>query len=113
MENVVTLQDQLVRLSELIPIVVIGFFMGVASFFANHQGEERFKDIKVVVAGIFTSMILCVTIYAILGMFQMDYLVKIGVACAVSFFGIDKVLDILRSFVNAKAGRHDDLPPRR
>ena len=107
------LQDQLVELSELLPMVIIGLFMGFASLFAEPEDNKPSITTKKIIHHIISSIVLCVVVYSVLGAFEsINYLVRVGCACAVSFFGIDKVLEILSRFVRAKDGRehrpHDE-----
>ena len=107
------LQEQLIKLSELVPIVIIGFFMGFASIFAEPESDRTKKpkiSSKKITHNIISSIVLCVSVYSVLGVFDsVNYLVRVGCACAVSFFGIEKVLDIFANFVRAKDGKDRDF----
>lgn len=116
-----TLEEQIIRLSELAPIAVIGFFMGVATLFAQHddKNKKRYKGKGILVYNIITSIVLATATFAIVGLVTQDYIVRMGLGCAVSFFGIEKMIDLFRDFMGAKSGRSrrerrydDDIPPR-
>lgn len=92
------------QLISLAPILIISFFVGVASFFTQQEKEvDRAEMIKNLLKQVLLSIVLCVIVYSILSATDLPYLAKIGISCAVGFFGIDKALSIVQSILNLKS----------
>lgn len=107
----------LIKLVELLPIAIIGLLVGGISYFAdkeedNKNGEddnkckkEKEKNLKDAVAHTFYSLVVCVIIYACLDATDLPYLAKVGVASAVSFFGIDNIMSIVERVIALRSAR--------
>lgn len=91
------------QLISLVPILIISFFVGLASFFTQHEkGVSKVDIIKSLIKQVLLSIVLCLTVYSILSASDLPYLAKIGISCAVGFFGIDKALSIIQSILSLK-----------
>lgn len=91
------------QLISLTPILIISFFVGVASFFTQHEkGIDKADIIKNLIKQVLLSVVLCLMVYSILSASDLPYLAKIGISCAVGFFGIDKALSIIQNILSLK-----------
>ena len=96
------------QLISLAPILIISFFVGVASFFTQQEKEvDRAEMIKNLLKQVLLSIVLCVIVYSILSATDLPYLAKIGISCEVGFFGIDKALSIVQSILNLKSPKNE------
>lgn len=94
------------QLLSLFPIVIIGFCVGLSSFFtqveSSESSESKHKAIKRLIKQVILSLTLCLIVYSILSATDLPYLAKIGISCAIGFFGIDKALTIVQNILNLK-----------
>lgn len=91
------------QLLSLFPIVIIGFCVGLSSFFTQvESSESKHEAIKRLIKQVILSLTLCLIVYSILSATDLPYLAKIGISCAIGFFGIDKALTIVQNILNLK-----------
>lgn len=92
--------EQLISLS---PILIIGLFIGMASFFSQQQGNISKKTmLKQLTRDVLTSVILCFIVYTMLSLTEFPYMAKIGIASAIGFFGIDNAIVIIQKILSLK-----------
>lgn len=95
--------SEIEELVSLLPILIISFFVGLASFFTQKEAEmDKSVIIVNLLKQVLMSIVLCLIVYSILTMSDLPYLAKIGISCAVGFFGIDKALSIVQNILNLK-----------
>lgn len=96
-------ESEIEELVSLLPILIISFFVGLASFFTQKEaGIDKSVMIMNLFKQVLMSIVLCLIVYSILTMSDLPYLAKIGISCAVGFFGIDKALSIVQNILNLK-----------
>lgn len=96
-------ESEIEELVSLVPILIISFFVGLASFFTQKEAEmDKSVIIVNLLKQVLMSIVLCLIVYSILTMSDLPYLAKIGISCAVGFFGIDKALSIVQNILNLK-----------
>lgn len=87
---------------ELLPVFVIGLCSGIVAFFSDKSGEHtKFYAIKCIITSAFITIIM----YSILAATDLPYLAKVGISCAVGFFGVDKAIEIAQTLIAMKGGR--------
>lgn len=75
-----------------LPIILVGLFSGVASYYKDENDKK-----KHLINVVLTSCFLCFLTYSLLSdINSMGYVSKIGIAAAVGYFGIDKTLDLIQ-----------------
>lgn len=106
-------EANLQELIELIPIALIGLLIGLVSYFTDKERaddkEDSFNENPLITAlkQVLFSLTICVIVYSILTATNLPYLAKIGVSSAVSFFGVDKAISILKDLIALRSGRDD------
>lgn len=87
---------------ELVPIVVLGLFAGLAKFFQLDEDSTKKATLRVLFGFSLSSMVVCTIIYAALDSTALTYLTKFAIAGLVAFFGIDKALDIAQRLLSLR-----------
>ena len=91
----------------LLPILLLGLFCGVATYFNNFNGDNEFKpSFRRLVASATTSIISAVAIFTMLDATSFSYWFKFGVSALVAFFGIDRALEYAIKVMNGLRGGH-------
>ena len=90
---------------ELLPIIVLGIFAGLAKFFQRDDDATKpnptWRDFFY---NTIASMVICVIIYACLDSTNLSYLTKFAISGLVSFLGIDKALDYAQKLLSLRKG---------
>lgn len=81
--------------NELFPILFVGLFAGLASYYAD---DSRKKIVKVVL----TSLFLTLLVFTLLTMADLPYLAKVGISAGAGYFGIDKSLELIQKLLSLK-----------
>lgn len=98
---------------ELLPIFILGFLLGMANYYiardkAQEEALEKGEQLKShakplkrsIVSGV-ESCVICFLAYCALEYFTaLSYPLRLGISCAVAFFGIDKALDYVQKLLN-------------
>lgn len=101
-------ESEFEQLIGLIPIFIISLIVGVGSFFTQGEPDDDKKTmIKRFFKQIILSVMLCLIVFATLSATSLPYLAKIGISCAVAFFGVEKALSIVQNILNLKNGKGD------
>lgn len=79
----------------LLPIILVGLFSGLASYYKDEkEGDKKQKHL---INASLTSCFLCFLTYSLLSdVNSLGYVSKVGIAAAVGYFGIDKTLDLIQ-----------------
>ena len=64
--------------------------------------------IKEAIRAIITCAFLAVLCYAILAATDLPYLAKVGISCAIGYFGIDKAIEIVQKFISLKSNHKSE-----
>lgn len=98
---------------ELVPLLLVGLFAGIISFFNCNAGFQ----LKVFIVKCLTSMFICACIYALLDLIQITYMAKIGISAFVGFMGLDTSIGYLDKLLQALRSRGENHshrePPRK
>ena len=87
---------------ELLPVFVIGLCSGIVAFFSDKsENHTKFYAIKCIITSAFITIIM----YSILAATDLPYLAKVGISCAVGFFGVDKAIEIVQKIIALKGAR--------
>ena len=87
---------------ELLPVFVIGLCSGIVAFFGDKsEHHTKFYAIKCIVTSAFITIIM----YSILAATDLPYLAKVGISCAIGYFGIDKAIEIVQKIIALKGAR--------
>lgn len=88
---------------ELLPVFVIGLCSGIVAFFSDDKSENHTK--LYAIKCIITSAFITIIMYSILAATDLPYLAKVGISCAVGFFGVDKAIEIAQTLIAMKGSR--------
>lgn len=87
---------------ELLPVFVIGLCSGIVAFFSDKSGDHtKFYATKCIITSAFITIIM----YSILAATDLPYLAKVGISCAVGFFGVDKAIEIAQTLIAMRGSR--------
>lgn len=89
---------------ELIPVAFMALTTGAVSYF---NSDEK-SGIKQALKSITYCAIIAILTYSMLSATDLPYLAKVGVSCALGFFGGDKALDIIGRVIELKGQRTTD-----
>lgn len=87
---------------EFLPVLIIGLLSGTANFCRRDSDdlvEANWKDFFYQFS---SSVLLCGVVYAILDATDLSYMTRWAIAGAVSFYGVDKALDIVQRIINLR-----------
>lgn len=105
MEYLIELFPNLSKYLELFPILIMGILSGAVSYF-NKDGQVG--AIKEAIRAIITCAFLAVLCYAILAATDLPYLAKVGISCAIGYFGIDNTIDMVQKFISLKSNHKSE-----
>lgn len=102
-------EHEIEQIISLIPLLVIGIFVGIAGYFSNFDKENQEKEnsARAFFKHLIVSSAICLIVYSILSATELPYLAKLGVSCAFAFFGIDKALSIIRDIINLRGSKNE------
>lgn len=102
MDILIELFPNIGKYLELLPVFVIGLCSGIVAFFSDKSGDHtKFYAIKCIV----TSAFITIMMYSILAATDLPYLAKVGISCAVGFFGVDKAIEIAQTLIAMRGSR--------
>lgn len=90
---------------ELMPVLLMGILSGIVSYFNNVCDNDLRKAYKQAFKSILTCAFLAILSYSILSATDLPYLAKVGISCAIGFFGIDKAIEIVQKIIALKGAR--------
>ncbi|MGX2972866.1 phage holin family protein [Helicobacter sp. T3_23-1059] len=93
---------------ELLPIIVLGVFAGLAKFFQRDDDPKHTAGLRDFFNNTIASMVICVIIYAALDSTDLSYLTKFAISGLVAFLGIDKALDYAQKLLSLRKGGNND-----
>lgn len=95
MVKLLELVPELSHYLNFLPIILVGFFSGLASYYRDESEDDKKK--KHLINVVLTSCFLCFLVYSLLSdVNSLSYVSKIGIAAAVGYFGIDKTLALIQ-----------------
>lgn len=89
---------------ELFPILIIGVLSGIANFCRKDSDEETEANWRDFFYQFSSSILICGIVYAILDSTNFSYMTRWAIAGAVSFYGVDKALEIAQKLLNLRNG---------
>lgn len=95
------------QIISLIPLFVIGIFVGIAGYFSNFDKEDKENSARDFFKHLIVSSAICLIVYSILSATELPYLARLGVSCAFAFFGIDKALSIIKDIINLRGSKNE------
>lgn len=89
-------------LISILPIIMLGLFCGIATYFNNFENKPDFKPSwRKFIANSISSSILGLILFALMDTTDFSYMQKLGVSGIVAFLGVEKGLDfIIKFFTN-------------
>ena len=93
---------------ELLPIIVLGIFAGLAKFFQRDDDPKHTAGLRDFFYNTIASMVICVIIYACLDSTNLSYLTKFAISGLVAFLGIDKALDYAQRLLSLRKGGNNN-----
>lgn len=109
MDSLNELFPNIAKYAELLPVLLMGILSGVVSYF-NKDGDRG--AVRESIKAIITCAFLAVVTYAMLSASELPYLAKVGLSCAVGYFGIDKAIEIVQKLINLKNNAPKDSAPK-
>lgn len=90
----------------IVPCIVLGLLVGIANYFKEFAHDEPIKpSVRKFLGVFFSGGVISFISFSLLHEFTgMSYLAKLGLATAVTFFGVDKVLEIAQKILHLKGG---------
>lgn len=107
MSNVLSLIERGFYL-EWCPVILVGILAGVANFCRKDSDVEEEATWKDFFYHFSSSILVCSIIYAILDSTGLTYMTRWAIAGAVSFYGIDKALDITQRLLNLRNSKTEE-----
>lgn len=92
---------------ELMPVLLMGILSGIVSYFNNGGASDSHKAYNPL-KSILTCAFLAILAYSILSATDLPYLAKVGVSCAIGFFGIEKAIEIVQKIIALKGARNTE-----
>lgn len=91
----------------VVPCVVLGLLVGIANYFKEFAHDEPIKpNFRRFLGTFFSGGVIGFISFALLHEFTgMSYLAKLGLATAVTFFGVDKVLEIAQKILHLRGSK--------
>ena len=90
----------------IVPCIVLGLLVGIANYFKEFAHDEPIKpSFRRFLGTFFSGGVIGFISFTLLHEFTgMSYLAKLGLATAVTFFGVDKVLEIAQKILHLRGG---------
>ena len=104
MDTLTEIFPNLGKYLELMPVCLMGLLSGIVSYF-NGSAKDSNNAYKQAVKNILTCAFLAILSYSILSATDLPYLAKVGISCAVGFFGVDKAIEIAQTLIAMKGSR--------
>lgn len=108
MDFITDLFPNLHKYLELFPVCLMGLLSGVVSYFNSKTEPHTQGAFTTVVKSIITCAFLAIISYAILSATDLPYLAKVGISCAIGYFGIDKAIELAQKMINLKGTRSEN-----
>lgn len=105
MDFITELFPNIYKYLELMPVLLMGILSGIVSYFNNGGANDSRKAYKQAFKSIITCAFLAILAYSILSATDLPYLAKVGISCAIGFFGIDKAIEIVQKIIALKGTR--------
>lgn len=90
---------------ELMPVMLMGVLSGIVSYFNSGGAKDSNNAYKQAIKSILTCAFLAILAYSILSATDLPYLAKVGISCAIGYFGIDKAIEIVQKIIALKGAR--------
>lgn len=103
MDTLTELFPNIHKYLELMPVCLMGVLSGIVSYF--NSGGAKDNAYKQAVKSILTCAFLAILAYSILSASDLPYLAKVGISCAIGYFGIDKAIEIVQKIIALKGTR--------
>ena len=95
-----------VSMLEYLPLVLVGFFIGLFKALKNEddeEKEERLLDIvKIFLIEGVNGAILCFICYGLLSLAELPYIFKVCAGALIAYLGMDKAMDLIDRFLNIR-----------
>lgn len=104
MDTLTEIFPNLGKYLELMPVMLMGVLSGIVSYF-NGSAKDSNNAYKQAVKNILTCAFLAILSYSILSATDLPYLAKVGISCAIGYFGIDKAIEIAQTLIAMKGSR--------
>lgn len=101
MDEINHILTQFSDFKELIPILFVGLFAGLASYYADDSNK---KIAKIII----TSTFLTLLVFTILTAADLPYLARVGISAGAGYFGIDKSLELIQRLLSLKNQRKEE-----
>lgn len=105
MDTLTEIFPNLGKYLELMPVCLMGVLSGIVSYFNSGGAKDSNNAYKQAVKNILTCAFLAILSYSILSATDLPYLAKVGISCAVGFFGVDKAIEIAQTLIAMKGSR--------
>lgn len=86
---------------EIIPVLLIGLFSGLASLAANSEDDIK-TSTKKALKVVYISTFMCLITYFILSSTDLIYYAKVGISAAVGFLGFEKSFEVISKILNIR-----------
>ena len=104
MDTLTELFPNINKYLELMPVMLMGLLSGVVSYFNDGSAESKVAY-KHAIKSIVTCAFLAILAYSILSATDLPYLAKVGISCAIGYFGIDKAIELVQKIIALKGAR--------
>ena len=104
MDTLTEIFPNLGKYLELMPVTLMGLLSGIVSYF-NGSAKDSNNAYKQAIKNILTCAFLAILSYSILSATDLPYLAKVGISCAIGYFGIDKAIEIVQKIIALKGAR--------
>lgn len=104
MDTLAELFPNIGKYLELMPVMLMGLLSGVVSYFNDGSAESKVAY-KHAIKSILTCAFLAILSYSILSATDLPYLAKVGISCAIGYFGIDKAIELVQKIIALKGAR--------
>ena len=104
MDTLTELFPNINKYLELMPVMLMGLLSGVVSYFNDGSTESKVAY-KHAIKSIVTCAFLAILAYSILSATDLPYLAKVGISCAIGYFGIDKAIELVQKIIALKGAR--------
>ena len=105
MDTLTEIFPNLGKYLELMPVMIMGVLSGIVSYFNSGDAKDSNNAYKQAVKSILTCAFLAILAYSILSSTDLPYLAKVGISCAIGYFGIDKAIEIVQKIIALKGSR--------
>ena len=107
-DTITELFPNLYRYLELMPVMMMGILSGIVSYFNNTNASDSNNAYTHAIKSIVTCAFLAILTYSILSATDLPYLAKVGISCAIGYFGIDKTIELVQNIITLKGARTTD-----